>query len=137
MKVEESPDSPVIRNRFARYIVLWCGFLFAFLALLGAILPMLPTTPFLIAAAACFHRSSPRFYLWIMNNRYFGRYLQDYKDGKGIHVRVKIVALLFLWVSSLISVIFFIPYTWLKVLVVSIMLAVSVHIYLIRTKRGD
>jgi uncharacterized membrane protein YbaN (DUF454 family) len=70
-----------------------------------------------------------------MNNRYFGKYLRDYKEGKGINVRVKIVALLFLWISSLISVIFFIPFLWLKILVVTIMLAVSLHIYLIRTSK--
>jgi uncharacterized protein len=126
----------IIQNKFLRSLVLGCGFLFTFLAILGAILPLLPTTPFLIVAAACFHRSSPRFYLMIMSNRYFGHYLRDYKLGKGIPPGVKIVAVTFLWFSSLISVFCFIPFLWLKVLVMTMVLGVTIHIYLIRTKKG-
>jgi uncharacterized membrane protein YbaN (DUF454 family) len=127
--------SALVQNVILRKLLFFLGLLFTLLAFLGALLPLLPTTPFLIAAAACFHKSSPKFYSLIMNNRYFGKYLRDYKEGKGINVRVKIVALLFLWISSLISVIFFIPFLWLKILLVSIMLAVSLHIYLIRTNK--
>ena len=128
-------QSALVQNKFLRKLLFLLGLLFTLLAFLGALLPLLPTTPFLIAAAACFHKSSPKFYNLIMNNRYFGKYLRDYQEGKGINVRVKIVALLFLWISSLISVIFFIPFLWLKILVVTIMLAVSLHIYLIRTHK--
>ena len=123
------------KNKFIRILLLGCGFLFTFLAFLGAILPLVPTTPFLIVAAACFYRSSDRFYKMIMYNRYFGQYLRDYKSGKGIPLRVKIAALIFLWISTLVSVFLFIPYLWLEIVVIAINLAVTVHLYLIPTQK--
>jgi hypothetical protein len=126
----------IISNKFLRILLLVCGFLFTFFAILGAILPLLPTTPFLIVAAACFYRSSERFYNLLMYNRYFGHYLRDYTSGKGIPLRVKIAALLFLWISTLVSVFIFIPYLWLKVLVITIAAGVTTHLYLIRTKKS-
>ncbi len=118
-----------------RLILLICGFIMAFMAMLGALLPLLPTTPFLIASAACFYRSSAKFYNLIMFNPYFGHYLRDYKEGKGIPLRVKISSMSFMWISTLISVLFFIPVTWLKILVVAFSLAITVHVFMIRTKR--
>ena len=127
----------IVQNKLIRSLLLIGGFLFTFLALLGAILPLIPTTPFLIVASACFCRSSPRFYNWMMNNRYFGHYLRDYREGKGIRPGVKIAALTFLWLSSLISVLFFVPYLWLKILIISMAAGVTVHIWLIKTKKAD
>jgi len=124
------------RNRFVRVILISCGFLFTFLAILGAILPLVPTTPFLIVAAACFYRSSERFYNMIMHNRYFGHYLQDYRSGKGIPLRVKIMALVFLWTSTLVSVFVFIPYLWLEILVIAVNTAITIHLYFVRTKKS-
>jgi uncharacterized protein len=133
---EETPGKPgYVQNKFIRILLLGCGFLFTFLAILGALLPILPTTPFLIVAAACFYRSSEKFYRMIMYNRYFGHYLRDYKSGMGIPLRVKIAALLFLWISTLVSVFIFIPYLWLKILVITIAAGVTVHLYMIRTKK--
>ena len=127
----------IVQNKLIRSLLLICGFLFTFLALLGAILPLIPTTPFLIVASACFYRSSPRFYNWMMNNRYFGKYLRDYREGKGIRPGVKIAALTFLWLSSVISVLFFVPFLWLKILIISMAAGVTVHIRMIKTKKRD
>ena len=137
LKQQDDKAPRVAKNKIIRNVLIACGFFFTFLAILGAILPLLPTTPFLVAAAACFYRSSARFYNMIMNNPYFGHYLRDYKAGKGIPLRVKILSMGFLWASTLVSLIFFIPYLWLKILVSGITLAVSLHIYLIRTKHPE
>ena len=72
-----------------------------------------------------------------MYNRYFGHYLRDYKSGKGIPLRVKISAILFLWISTLVSVFLFIPYLWLEILVIAVNMAITVHLYLIRTKKQE
>ncbi len=137
MEEEKVRIPKIVRNRFLRVLLLTGGFLFTFLAILGAILPLVPTTPFLIAAAACFYRSSDRFYRMIMNNRYFGHYLRDYQSGKGIPLRVKVVSLGFMWLSTLISVIFFIPFLWLQILVITFSAGVTVHIVKIRTKKAS
>ncbi len=69
------------------------------LAVLGAFLPLLPTTPFLLLASACFARSSVRAHNWLRTNPLFGQYLRDWEDGRGLPLRGKVVILLLMWTS--------------------------------------
>lgn len=64
------------------FLVLGCAFLG--LGLVGIYTPMLPTTPFMILAAGCFARSSPKFYRWLITHRTFGRLLRDWEDRRAI-----------------------------------------------------
>jgi len=111
------------------------GGVFLVLAFIGVFLPLIPTTPFLLAAAASFSRSSDRFHNWLLNNRLFGHYISDYQDKKGVPLRIKISTLVFLWVSILVSVILFTDELWLRILLFIIAAGVTIHILLIRTKR--
>ena len=74
--------------------VLWiiAGSIFVLLGGLGVLLPGLPTTPFLILAAACYIRSSQKLYDWLITNKTFGPYLKDYREGKGMPRNAKILA---------------------------------------------
>ncbi len=125
----------IVKNPLLRLLFLIMGFLFMILAFFGAILPVLPTTPFLLGSAFFFYRSSSRFYRWIMYNRFFGHYLRDYKAGRGIPLRVKLMALGFTWTSTLVSVIFFIPFLWLSILVISINVAITIHLAMVGTRK--
>ncbi|HNW73732.1 MAG TPA: YbaN family protein [Bacteroidales bacterium] len=120
-----------------RVICLCAGWLFTVLAFLGVFLPLLPTTPFLLGAAACFYRSSDRFYHWIMDNKYFGHYLRNYKAGRGIPLRIKILALAFTWSSTLFSAIFIVPWLWLKIFLIAISVSITIHLSVIKTSRSD
>jgi uncharacterized membrane protein YbaN (DUF454 family) len=60
-----------------------------------------------LAAAACFCKSSTRMYNWLLNNRWFGEYIRNYKEGRGLPIRTKVTALTVLWVTILVSTIFF------------------------------
>lgn len=126
------PDG-VLRNPVLRILLLAAGWILVGFALLGIVLPLLPTTPFLLLAAACFYKSSSRFYRWLFSNSYFGNYLQDYKEKKGVPVKVKLGALLFLWTSLFVSV-YLIPILWLRLLLMAIGIAVTLHLLMIRTK---
>ncbi|WP_353065324.1 YbaN family protein [Arcanobacterium hippocoleae] len=67
-------------KRHMRIIYLLCGFIALGLATLGVILPLLPTTPFLLLAVFCFARSSEKLHAYVLNHQVFGQYLRDYQN---------------------------------------------------------
>ncbi|KQQ33757.1 hypothetical protein ASF61_11985 [Duganella sp. Leaf126] len=75
------------------------GWLAVALGVLGIFLPLLPTTPFLLLASACFARGSARMHHWLQTNRVFGSYLRDYENGHGMPLRAKVWVLIFMWCS--------------------------------------
>ena len=113
------------------------GLFFTAIGIIGIFVPILPTTPFLLLAAACFIRSSDRLYNWLISNRVFGRYLKNYMEKKGIPLGVKIFTILLLWITILISVIFFVRIIWVDILLVIIAVGVTIHLIMIRTFRSS
>ena len=99
----------------------------------GAVLPILPTTPFILAAAACFSKSSKRAEKWLSNNRYFGSYIENYKNKKGVPIDVKRNSLIFLWLGLIISN-FMINKTIMTIILAIVGICVSTHILLLKTK---
>jgi uncharacterized membrane protein YbaN (DUF454 family) len=77
------------------------GVLAVALGILGIFLPLLPTTPFLLLASACFARGSTRLHRWLLSHRVFGEYLRNFEEGRGIPRKAKIVATALLWFSLL------------------------------------
>jgi hypothetical protein len=98
----------------------------------GVFLPLLPTTPFLLLAAACFVRSSDRLYQWLIHNRWFGSYIRNYREHRALPLRAKVIALILLWTTMSYSV-FALAVN--KVLQVSLLLiAAVVTVYLLSLK---
>ena len=102
------------------------------LGFVGVVVPILPTTPFLLLAAACFLRSSERMLNWLLNNRWCGSYLRNYREGKGIPLKTKILAISVLWITIGYSS-FFIVHDFLIAQVAMIAIAAAVSIHLIKT----
>ena len=74
------------------------------LAVLGVFLPLLPTTPFLLLASACYVRSSERLHGWLMGNRLLGGYIRNFKERRGVPLRAKVTTVALLWLPLLYSV---------------------------------
>lgn len=122
-------------NRFIRGLLIAAGTLCVGLGVLGIFLPLLPTTPFLLLAAACYGRSSKRFYGWLMTNRWFGNYLSSHREKKGIPLKVKLSAISLLWMTILFSAAFVVDILFIRIILILIAVGVTVHILRIRTLR--
>ena len=121
-----------INNRFFRNGILAVGFLATALAIIGIFLPLLPTVPLLLLAAACFARSSERFHNWLLNHQKLGPIIHCYLNGQGVPVRAKITAIGLIWFSISISVFFINPF-WLKFLLVIIGFGVTLYLLSLAT----
>lgn len=123
-------------SRVKRMILVVAGSLFVGLGILGAVLPVLPTTPFLLLAAACYVRSSRPLYHWLLTNRFFGEYLRRFRDGEGIPLATKIWAISLLWLSLGSSAFLAVPARlwWVRLLLLVIGLGVTTHIARIPTR---
>jgi uncharacterized membrane protein YbaN (DUF454 family) len=123
----------IISNSPIRYLLLTFGTVFLCLGIIGIIIPLLPTTPFLLLSAACYARSSTKFYHWLLNNKWLGKYIKYYREGRGIPIKIKFFTILLLWCTILISIFFFIDLFWVKSLMLLIAILISIHILLIKT----
>ncbi|TWI50479.1 hypothetical protein IQ22_03873 [Pseudomonas duriflava] len=126
-------DIRVSRRPWVRYSLLALGWLSIALGVIGIFLPILPTTPFLLLAAACFMRSSRRFYNWLVNHPRLGPLIKDYLEGEGIPLQGKIYAITSMWISIGISC-WLIPYFWARLLMVICSLCVSIYILKQKTR---
>ncbi len=104
------------------------GFLAVGLATLGIFLPVLPTVPFLLLALACFARSSEKFYAWLVNHNRLGPIVRPYLENEGLPRGVKARAIALIWLSIGISVLFFVPLLWVRVMLLLIALGVTTYI---------
>lgn len=112
-------------------LLLVAGTISLTLGAIGIILPILPTTPFLLLSAACYLRSSERMHKWLLGNRWFGEYIRNYQEGKGILLKTKIVAMSVLWVAIIYSAFFALDEV-LVAQVALLLIALGVTIHLIR-----
>lgn len=115
-------------QRVTRHVLLVCGWIALGLGALGLVLPVLPTVPFLLLAAACFLRSSERLHRWLVTHPVFGHHIDDYLAGRGVRARAKVTALMTLWASILLSVVLFVPLLWADITMLAIAAAVSLYI---------
>ena len=119
-----------------RILFVALAFLSIGLGILGIFIPLLPTTPFLLLAAWLLAKSSGRLLEKLLRNRFAGKYIRNYREGKGIPVRVKISAIIFLWTGILISAFCF-EFGWhIRIPLILLATGVSIHILRIRQRRN-
>jgi len=118
-----------------RIILIILGNLLIGLGLIGMIIPVIPTTPFLLLAAVCFARSSPKFYNWLINNKLFGHHIRNYRQGRGIPLKQKIFAIAALWISAGFSAFYALPYFWIKIMMLTAGIAGTFFILKVKTFR--
>ncbi len=120
--------------RLQRILLIIVGWFSIILAILGILLPLLPTTPFLLLAAWCFSRSSPRFHYWLLHNSWFGKYIRHWQQHKALPKGVKIKIIVIILFSFIFSL-WFVESWWIRgtlLIILAILLA-----YLLRLPQID
>ncbi|MCZ8179941.1 MAG: YbaN family protein [Rhizobium sp.] len=111
-----------------RLLILGCAWLLVGIGLVGVFLPVLPTTPFMILAAALFARSSPRFEQWLLDHPRFGQPLIDWRRERAISGKAKIASVSLMAASYGIVLVFGPPQLWLKLLIGAILVGCAAFV---------
>ena len=117
-------------------LLIVCGWLLVALGAVGIFLPVLPTTPFLLLAAACFSGSSARAHRFLVKSPFFGPYIQHYQTGQGVSAGRKIQAVALLWALLAVGALTM-GKTWAYIVFPVIGAGVTCHLLLIKTSRPE
>jgi uncharacterized membrane protein YbaN (DUF454 family) len=118
-----------------RIVLIVLGTLFLALGAIGVILPGLPTTPFLLLAAAMYVRSSERLYSWILHHRIFGRMIREFRETRSISLRAKLISMATMWAMILLSVFLLIETLWVQIVVLALGIVGTTVLLLIPTAK--
>ena len=133
----QDSDVRSVRSKTLQLILIAAGIGFVALGVVGIFLPVMPTTIFLLLAAACFVRSSDRLHRWLRGHRFLGPYLLAVEGRSGMPRRAKITTLVVLWISILCSAFIFVDRLWLRLLLLAIACGVSIFILSRQTMKLD
>ena len=120
------------KSKLKRIILITAGSTSVGLAAIGIVIPVLPTTPFLLLACFCFARSSKRLHYWLFHNRLFGPHIKNYAKHKAVTKSTKIGALVFLWAGLVLSA-FIVAKLSIGLILLAVGTAVTVHILVLKT----
>jgi uncharacterized membrane protein YbaN (DUF454 family) len=125
------------RSSVRRCLLTITGIIAVVLGAVGVFVPLLPTTPFLLLAAACFIRSSERLYAWLIHHRWFGSYIRNYREHCAVTLRAKVIALALLWMVIGYSAVVVVDSWLLRVVLAVIAVGVTIHLLHLRTLARD
>jgi hypothetical protein len=122
-------DSALVRG-----LLLAAGAICVVLGVIGIFLPLLPTTPFMLLAAACFARSSRRFHQWLLANRTFGPLIREWEKHRSIPRRTKLTAIGLMSLTLAVSIVFFVEPRWLQAVLAAIGVLLAIWMYRIPSR---
>ena len=124
------------KEKIKKILLILVGNICVALGFIGMFVPLLPTTPFLLLASVCYAKSSKKFYQWLLTNRWCGQYIKNYREGKGMILRQKILTLCLLWLSISYSSCFVVSRLFVKFILFTIAILVSIHLISIKNIRS-
>ena len=122
------------QSRLVRTLFNIAGAVALGLGLLGIFLPLLPTTPFVLLAAACFARGSEHFHQWLLTNRTFGPMVYEWERHRSLPYRTKLTAIVLMSLTMAISIVFFVRPLWLKITLALFGVALALWMYRIPSR---
>ncbi|WP_161510216.1 YbaN family protein [Bartonella quintana] len=104
------------------------GWIMVVLGVIGIVLPIIPTVPFLLVASWCFARSSPRFHHWLNNHRVFGPPIKQWKEKRAIPTFIKVFAVVNMAGGFLSFFVMTHPPLWFALLIAALLLLIAIYI---------
>lgn len=133
----KTAETRVTRRGPLRTLLIAAGTLSVAIGVIAMFVPLLPTTPFLLLAAAAYARSSERFHTWLLTNRLCGEYIRNYREGRGLALRQKLLTIALLWLTIGVSAVVFAGQWWVRLLLFAIAAGVTIHLARIPTWRRE
>jgi len=127
---EEEPANHSLSRKMMRGAYIIVGTIALVIGAIGLFLPVIPTTPLVLLAAACYYRGSDRLHTWILSSRWFGETIKNYQEGRGLTRDTKVRAIYMMWAMILLSVGFFVSNLFVRVAIICF--AIGVTVYLVR-----
>ena len=124
------PKTNQHKSPTVRWLFLILGWLFFVLGIIGVLLPVMPTAPFILLAAGCWARSSRRFHFWLINHKYFGKFIRDWEDRHAVPFYGKVLATIMMIIST--TMLFYrLPADtmWMAWLVATVCSGVAVYLF--------
>ena len=103
------------------------------LGIIGIVLPILPTTPFLLLAATLYLHGSPKLYKWLIEQKYLGTYIRNFKEHQANPLRAKIISVSMVWITLLYCAFFTTEHIWLSLLFIALATGITWHILSYKT----
>lgn len=118
----------LLRSRTVRLVLVVVGSLCVALGVVGIFVPGLPTTIFILTAAACYARASPRFYNWLLSNPAFGPLVHEWRTHGSMPRRAKVVAITLILTTFGVTLVFFVDNHWIRAALVAVALALVMYL---------
>ncbi len=120
-----------------KWFLIIIGLLALGVGFVGIFVPLVPTTPFLLLAAACFVRSSDRLYQWLIHHRWFGSYIRNYREHRAMTLRAKVFVLALMWGITGYTALAVVTNVWIQILLAIIAASVTLHLLRLKTMTGE
>jgi len=124
-------------SQLRRWLLIILGTLSLGLGIIGAFLPLLPTTPLLLVSAACYLRSSEKMYRWLLSHRWLGPLIRNYRQHQAMTSKHKIFTLVLLWATIGYSSVWVTRNLILKICLWAIAVGVTIHVLSLRTWKNE
>ena len=124
-------------GKLKRWLFIIAGTIAIGIGVIGIIVPVLPTTPFLLLAAICYMRGSQRLYNALLCNRFIGSYVRNYLEGRGMSLKMKMWTLSLLWVAIVCTAVLATDSLIIRIILAVVLTGVTIHILTVKTAKKN